>query len=423
MARPVFEGRVYFPRIGGVVSSLDTHKESYLMGNDIHYRTVPKYKCKQLGSVSYYDFQSVVFRVINVQNSYKIIVDKDEAQQEIKIWVGGTHVLQGKNLTGTFKHISPPQKLSPSEIDPRKYRRRTGKLKIIPNTMLIIVDTYDWAWDIASKELLKAMPDIKGKIVNIDDYKKVDPLRYNVVMVYPWGITGLMDSLDPRNTVVCVAGGEQLDLLHEFNKKCGDFNVYGACNKKIQARLKKEFPTKTVLHLIHGVNHKLFTPIKKRTRKEFTVGWVGSTQRGIKRYTLAVEIAAKGRFKLHVASFKKYPHSKMPRFYRGIDVLLVTSITEAHPMIVYEAMSCGVSVVATDVGDISQYITHGENGFILPVNASVKQFVETINKLKNAKLRARIGEEARKTVIEKLSWHVIVKQYLPLQELMKVKTK
>ena len=91
-------------------------------------------------------------------------------------------------------------------------------LHVEPNSFLIIVDTYDWAWDIASRELLSAMPEAKGKIVDVDDFRRggIDVRTYNVVLVYPWAATGLLNYLDPRNTVINIAGGDQLELLYFF---------------------------------------------------------------------------------------------------------------------------------------------------------------------------------------------------------------
>jgi len=292
---------------------------------------------------------------------------------------------------------------------------------VVPNSFLIVVDTYNWAWDIASKELLKAMPEFTGTIVDITNFGKVNPLHYNVVLVYPWGTTGLMERLYPQNTVVCMAGGEQLQLLLSFKEKCGRFKFYGACNEKIQAKLMQMFPTKKVLHLTHGVDNKLFTPGKTRHRKEFTIGWVGNSTRAIKRFDIAVDVAKQGEFKLLTAGFKRYTHDKMPRYYHSIDTLIVTSIYEAHPLVVYEAMASGLSVVTTNVGDVSRYIVHGENGFILPRNATPAEYINILNRLKSdEKLRMRIGKAARQTVIEELSWDKIVEQYTPLPELMGV---
>lgn len=291
--------------------------------------------------------------------------------------------------------------------------------QIIPNSWLIIVDTYDWAWDIASQELLKAMPESTGTIVDLTDFGKVNPLHYNVVLVYPWRAMSLMDRLYPQNTVVCVAGGEQLHMLPTFKALCGRFKFYGACNEKIQEKLRQVFPTKNVLHLTHGVNSDFFTPAKTRRRKEFTLGWVGNSVRGIKRYSIVGDIVKQGGFKLRTAGFKKYPHDKMPRYYHSIDALIVTSVFEAHPLVVYEAMSSGLPVVTTDVGDVDRYIIDGVNGFILSRNAHPSEYASSLNRLKkDESFRRRVGEAARQTVIEKLSWGEIVNQYLPLPKLM-----
>ena len=284
---------------------------------------------------------------------------------------------------------------------------------------LIIVDVYDWAWDIASKGLLKALPNSTGDIVDYRGLRKVNPHDYDVVFIYPWAIYSIMDRLSPKNTVVCMAGGEQLDMMKLFKERCGSFKFFGACNEKIRNTLRKALPDKTILHLTHGVDNELFKPAETRQHTEFTLGWAGSHKRVLKRLPLAKTIAANGGFNLSVAGFKQYPHSKMPEYYQSLDAFLVTSTHEAHPLVVYEAMATGLPVVTTNVGDVDRYIEDGVNGFILPVNASAKRFVEVINGLKNdPERRARIGEAARQTVIDKLSWSEIVKQYIPLPKLM-----
>lgn len=290
-----------------------------------------------------------------------------------------------------------------------------------PTRWLIIVDVYDWAWDIASKQLLKALPNSTGRTVSLRDFNKVNPMQYDVVLIYPWGMHNVISRLSPMNTVVCMAGGEQLNMMGSFKKLCGRFKFFGACNKVIQDRLQAELPDKTVLLLSHGVDTQRFHP-DPRDNIVFTVGWAGSHERILKRLPLAREIAAKGGFNLDVAGFKQYPHSAMPGYYQRQHAFLVTSNKEAHPLVVYEAMATGLPVVTTNVGNVSRYIVDGVNGFILPVNAPVERFVEVLKWLKNdPSLRTRIGEAARRTVIEKLSWGEIVKQYTPLIELMEAR--
>ena len=50
----------------------------------------------------------------------------------------------------------------------------------------------------------------------------------------------------------------------------------------------------------------------------------------------------------------------------GSDVLVHTSTTEAHPLVLLEAMAAGVPVVAYDVGGVGEIVVDGETGFMVP---------------------------------------------------------
>ena len=52
------------------------------------------------------------------------------------------------------------------------------------------------------------------------------------------------------------------------------------------------------------------------------------------------------------------------QYYRNSDIFILPSYTEAFPLVNLEAMACGVPVVSSDVGGVSEAITHGENGFL-----------------------------------------------------------
>ena len=58
------------------------------------------------------------------------------------------------------------------------------------------------------------------------------------------------------------------------------------------------------------------------------------------------------------------PRSDVPRIYAALDLASSSSISEAFPLAVGEAMACGVPCVATDVGDCALMI--GRTGRIVP---------------------------------------------------------
>ncbi len=65
--------------------------------------------------------------------------------------------------------------------------------------------------------------------------------------------------------------------------------------------------------------------------------------------------------RLHWAGYQP----QVERVYAGLDVATLTSVTEAYPMVLIEAMACGVPCVSTDVGDAAAIL--GDTGRVVPV--------------------------------------------------------
>lgn len=59
----------------------------------------------------------------------------------------------------------------------------------------------------------------------------------------------------------------------------------------------------------------------------------------------------------------------MPAIWPSISILVICSEFEGLPMVALEAMSRGIIVIATSVGELPSLIQHGENGFVVQ-NAS-----------------------------------------------------
>lgn len=59
-------------------------------------------------------------------------------------------------------------------------------------------------------------------------------------------------------------------------------------------------------------------------------------------------------------------HIEKETFYKNIDCMLSPSDMEAMPMVIVEALSCGVPVIATDVGGVSSLIDNNSTGVLIP---------------------------------------------------------
>ncbi len=65
------------------------------------------------------------------------------------------------------------------------------------------------------------------------------------------------------------------------------------------------------------------------------------------------------------------PYEDMPKFYGISDAVVVPSFYETFGMVVLEAYACGIPVIASNVGGLSEIVVHGRTGYLFePGNAS-----------------------------------------------------
>jgi glycosyltransferase involved in cell wall biosynthesis len=101
-------------------------------------------------------------------------------------------------------------------------------------------------------------------------------------------------------------------------------------------------------------------------------------------------------------------------YLRAMDVFLLTSLREQMPLTVLEAMGVGMPVIATRVGEIPYIIDDGIDGFIRDLNASIETFVRPLRSLLCSAKQKRLGDAARKKVVERFQLKTMVQQYSDL---------
>lgn len=62
------------------------------------------------------------------------------------------------------------------------------------------------------------------------------------------------------------------------------------------------------------------------------------------------------------------PRSDMPLLYSAADVVVLPSLWEGFPNVLVEAMACGTPVIASDISDNAEIVTHEETGYLFPTN-------------------------------------------------------
>ena len=98
-------------------------------------------------------------------------------------------------------------------------------------------------------------------------------------------------------------------------------------------------------------------------------------------------------------------------FLRCSDTLVLCSEIESAPLTLLEGMSSGLPVIATGVGGIPEIVADGRNGFLVPPKSPGALAEKILELASDRELRLRMGEEARRTVLERFTADKIVPKY------------
>ncbi|MBI4711303.1 MAG: glycosyltransferase [Candidatus Omnitrophica bacterium] len=112
----------------------------------------------------------------------------------------------------------------------------------------------------------------------------------------------------------------------------------------------------------------------------------------------------------------------IPRLLSAMDVFVLTSLWEGLPIVALEAMASQVPVVATHTGGISEVITEGETGFLVPCHDMPSMLKKVQNLLSDSLLKNRIIRSANRCVDERFETENMVKEHEDLyQKLVEAK--
>lgn len=115
----------------------------------------------------------------------------------------------------------------------------------------------------------------------------------------------------------------------------------------------------------------------------------------------------------------KISPENIQKFYQMADIFVLPSYTEGLPLVVIEAMACGLPVIASKVGGIPEVISDSENGFLVqPQKEDVlKVKLETL--VTDPNLREQFGKFSMQIIDDEFNIEYKIKRFIRIYKDLK----
>jgi len=197
-----------------------------------------------------------------------------------------------------------------------------------------------------------------------------------------------------------------------------------------QAFVAEGYDPEKIVAIAFGVDSGRFSPPRAPARRErFRVLFVGhiGQRKGVSYLLQGYESFRRADSELQLVGsfvpgaaqayqrfaglFEHIPHvpqAQLPDIYRAADVFVLPTLTEGMPLVVLEAMACGLPVIATPSGP-GDLIEDGADGFIVPIRdpQAIAEKLEIL--YRDPQLRATLGRRARDKAL-RFGWDVYARR-------------
>lgn len=165
----------------------------------------------------------------------------------------------------------------------------------------------------------------------------------------------------------------------------------------------------------HGLDTELFSPIDEKDDYILTVGndFIGrKAELGFEVWRfIAQDLPCRVVGSTPGLSEPAKTLEELVGIYQKAKIYLNTTLKSPLPMSLCEAMACGLPIVTTNTNAICDYLTHGYDALIFSPNEPQKGKDYIIQLLEDETYRRILGENARKTALERFKLGDFVKKW------------
>jgi glycosyltransferase involved in cell wall biosynthesis len=224
--------------------------------------------------------------------------------------------------------------------------------------VLCIIDVYNWAMHNRVVALEKYLSNqYHFDICLVKNIKENTLNDYDVVYVLNWVLHKGLRSKIKKNggyrTVTTVCSHTPTDRLKGLNEALNFYDQVSVSSRLLEDSVSKM--RKGVIYTPFGVDTRLFRKKTDPCLNSEVFGFVGKTNRPLKRFAQIKHYSDKSGSTLRVASHETgYTREQMVNFYNSIGTLICFSESEGTPNPVLEAAACGRAVISSPVGNVPE---------------------------------------------------------------------
>lgn len=184
-------------------------------------------------------------------------------------------------------------------------------------------------------------------------------------------------------------------------------------NKKIESNENEDFVIgyagdlkrkKGIIYLLDAMQE-----LRNEKIKLLIVGPVKNA--GSKKY---IEYVKQKRLGRSISFANSIPHDKMYSFYNKCDAIVLPTLIDGSPNVVFEAMLMGKPIIGTKVNALTQVLKNKKDSILVDPRSSTQLKKAILELSRNPQVVKKMGQNARKKAITKCKVSDEVKQFVQI---------
>jgi len=144
--------------------------------------------------------------------------------------------------------------------------------------------------------------------------------------------------------------------------------------------------------------------LKEEPNTRFIIAGIGSEREKLEKQVKDLNISSNVQFLGWVT------HEEMPKLLSQADIYISTSLDDGTSISLLEAMASGAFPIVTDIPSNREWISDGENGFLVPIDKERFLAEKILEAIRNQDLRERSRDKNFCLIKEKALWPVTIEK-------------